>query len=266
MATGPESRALDGHLILNLAVRGVPLDLGTRPPFAKTCCFSSNIRGTSGQKSQAQIEAFEDTWKWTDEAEDAFDAVMSSGNTDVAELLRSMRAFLKENDMMAYLCMMAIRVLELHCVLKSTGSLYIHCDPTASHYLKLLMDSVFRPQNFRNEIIWQRTSAHANVTQKFGAVHDVLFFYSKTDEFTWNQQHTPYTAEYIKTFFDQVDNAGKRYFRRDLTASMSRASSGQLYEWMGIRPSSSRCWAMAKERMDALVSRLSWKWRRAFRR
>jgi hypothetical protein len=202
-----------------------------------------------------QIEAFDDTWHWGNEAERAFDEVIRNGNTDTAELLRALRAFLKENDMMAYLCMMAIRLSELHRVLKPTGCLYLHCDPTASHYLKMLMDSAFRPQNFRNEIIWQRTSAHANVVQKFGAVHDVLLFYTKGDEFTWNQQYIRYTPEYIEMFFDQADEYGKRYFRRDLTASMSRASSGQLYEWKGIRPPPSRCWAMAKDRMDELEAR-----------
>ena len=110
------------------------------------------FRGTSGEESRAQIQAFDDTWHWGDEAELAFDGVMTGQNSDTAELLRSMRAFLHENDMMAYLSMMAVRLLELHRVLKQTGTLYLHCDPTASHYLKLLMDAIFGPGNFRNEI------------------------------------------------------------------------------------------------------------------
>ena len=115
------------------------------------------------------------------------------------------------------------------------------------------MDAVFGPVSFRNEIIWQRTSAHANVSRKFGAVHDVILFYTKCDEgYTWRPQFSAYSDEYIETFFDQVDEKGRRYFRRDLTASMSRASAGQIYEWHGIRPGASRCWAMAKDKMDAL--------------
>jgi adenine specific DNA methylase Mod len=222
------------------------------PPFNSRQDYNVLFRGSSGEQSRAQIQAFDDTWHWGDEAELAFDGVMTGQNSDAAEMLRSMRAFLKENDMMAYLAMMAVRLIELKRVLKPTGSLYLHCDPTASHYLKILLDSIFGPDNFRNEIIWQRTSSHANVIQKFGAVHDVIFFYGRSDLFTWNQQYVPYTPEYIEMFFDNTDDSGRRYFRRDLTASMSRASTGQLYEWHGLRPPPSRCWAMAKERMDEL--------------
>src|SRR6202041_1305284 len=127
------------------------------PPFNSQATYNVLFKAPTGQKSEAQIEVFEDTWHWNDHAENAFDEVMKSGNSDVAEMLRAMRSFLKENDMMAYLTMMAIRLLELHRVLKPTGSLYLHCDPTASHYLKLLMDSVFGPKNFRSEIIWRRS-------------------------------------------------------------------------------------------------------------
>jgi adenine specific DNA methylase Mod len=132
-----------------------------------------------------------------------------------------------------------------------------HC---ASHYLRLLLDEIFSATNFRNEIIWKRTSAHANVIKKFGAVHDCILFYSVTDDVRWNQQYAPYTEDYIDTFFDPVDEKGRRYFRRDLTASMAHASSGQLYEWHGIRPPSSRCWAKTKENMDKLEAegRIHW--------
>lgn len=110
------------------------------PPFNSNANYNVLFKSPAGEKSHAQIEAFEDTWHWTDEAEQAFDEVMHSGNADAAELLRAMHAFLKTNDMMAYLTMMAARLLELHRVLKPTGSLYLHCDPTASHYLKILLD------------------------------------------------------------------------------------------------------------------------------
>jgi site-specific DNA-methyltransferase (adenine-specific) len=119
---------------------------------------------------------------------------------------------------------------------------------------------VFGAPNFRNEIIWKRTSAHANVEQKYGSIHDCLLFYSAGDAITWNQQYTPYSQEYIETFFDQTDEEGRKYFRRDLTASMSHASRGQLYKWKGIRPPPSRCWAMTKENMDELEAkgRIHW--------
>src|SRR5205823_906543 len=130
------------------------------PPFNSQATYNVLFRSTSGEKSRAQIEAFDDTWHWGDEAELAFDGVMSSQNAGAAEMLRSIRAFLKENDMMAYLSMMAVRLQELHRVLKPTGSLYLHCDPSASHYLKILMDGIFGAERFKNEIVWQRTDVH----------------------------------------------------------------------------------------------------------
>jgi site-specific DNA-methyltransferase (adenine-specific) len=137
------------------------------PPFNSNASYNVLFKAPSGKQSQAQIEAFEDTWHWTADngAELAFDEVMRSGNTEAANMLRAIRAFLGENDMMAYLTMMAVRLLELHRVLKPTGSLYLHCDPTASHYLKILLDAVFGPQRFRNEIVWKRSSSHADTKQ-----------------------------------------------------------------------------------------------------
>src|SRR6266487_1129612 len=161
------------------------------PPFNSQASYNVLFKAPTGEQSQAQIEAFEDTWHWNENAERAFDEVMICGNTDVAEMLRAMRSFLKENDMMAYLTMMAVRLLELHRVLKPTGSLYLHCDPTASHYLKILLDAIFRADNFRNEVIWKRTRAHndAKLT-RFGAVHDIIFFYSKSRKRAFNRIFT----------------------------------------------------------------------------
>jgi site-specific DNA-methyltransferase (adenine-specific) len=158
------------------------------PPFNSQATYNVLFRsiGTGGQ-SRAQIEAFEDTWHWNDSAEAAFDSVMKSRHADAAEMLRSIRAFLKENDMMAYLTMMAVRLLALNRVLKPTGSLYLHCDPTASHYLKVLMDGILGAQNFRNEIVWQRTNVH-NDSKSWSRVSDTLLFYTKEDSFTWNKR------------------------------------------------------------------------------
>jgi site-specific DNA-methyltransferase (adenine-specific) len=127
------------------------------PPFNSNANYNLLFKAPDGHQSQAQIAAFGDTWHWNEPAEQAFDEVIQSGNSDAAEMLRAMRSFLKENDMMAYLTMMAVRLLELHRVLKPAGSLYLHCDPTASHYLKILLDAVFGHDNFRNEIIWRRS-------------------------------------------------------------------------------------------------------------
>jgi hypothetical protein len=165
------------------------------PPFNSQANYNVLFRAPTGEQSHAQIEAFEDTWHWGDSAEHAFDEVMKSGNTDAAELLRAMRSFLKENDMMAYLTMLAVRLLELHRVLKPTGSLYLHCDPTAAHYLKILLDGIFGLPQFRNEIIWKRSSAHSDTKQgakHYGRLTDTIFFYSKGEDVTWNQLYRPY--------------------------------------------------------------------------
>ena len=136
------------------------------------------FKAPGGEQSQAQIEAFEDTWHWNDVAELAFDEVMQSGNSNAADMLRAMRSFLGQNDMMAYLAMMAVRLIELHRVLKKTGSLYLHCDPTASHYLKILLDAVFGKSHFQNEIIWSYRRWPTKA-RRFQKMHDVILFYTK---------------------------------------------------------------------------------------
>src|SRR5580658_2435321 len=170
------------------------------PPFNSQATYNVLFKSTAGEKSRAQIEAFEDTWHWGDEAELAFDGVMTSGNSDAAEMLRAMRSFLKENDMMAYLSMMAVRLLELRRVLKPTGSIYLHCDPTASHYLKIVMDSVFGPQRFLNEVIWKRTSGH-NSAHRWGPVHDVILFYGNGERHHWNRTSQSYDEKYVEEFY-----------------------------------------------------------------
>ncbi len=142
------------------------------PPFNSNANYNILFKSKTGDGSDAQIEAFEDTWHWNQKAETAFDELMKSGNSAAAELLRAMRGFLGENDMMAYLAMMAIRLIELHRVLKPTGSLYLHCDPTASHYLKLLLDGIFGADRFLSEVIWKRTSAHSSA-KRFGPGQEV---------------------------------------------------------------------------------------------
>jgi site-specific DNA-methyltransferase (adenine-specific) len=140
----------DNLTVLRNEIRDESVDLiYLDPPFNSQANYNVLFKSTSGEQSHAQIEAFEDTWHWGEQAESAFDEVMRSQNAEAAEMLRSMRAFLKENDMMAYLCMMAVRLLELHRVLKPSGSLYLHCDPTASHYLKIVLDSMFGPSRLR---------------------------------------------------------------------------------------------------------------------
>lgn len=221
------------------------------PPFNSNANYNILFKSPEGHDSDAQIEAFEDTWHWNDTAEDAFDEVMKSGNTAAFELLRSMRAFLGENDMMAYLAMMAVRLIELHRVLKPTGSLYLHCDPTASHYLKLLLDGVFGPRMFRNEIVWKRTSSHNDASQglsRFGKTHDVIFFYSRDKKPLWNVLFSEYSEAYKKQHYSNVEADGRRYKTSDLTAA--KPGGDVSYEWQGVRPPKGRYWAYSRANMQ----------------
>ncbi len=203
------------------------------PPFNSNANYNILFKGPEGNSSDSQIEAFEDTWHWNSSAESAFDEVMRSGNTDAFTLLRAMRDFLGDNDMMAYLAMMAVRLIELHRVLKPTGSLYLHCDPTASHYLKLLLDGVFGKRSYRSEIVWKRSSSHNDTKQglaNYGHIHDVILFYSKGQQWEWNSQFTPYQEEYTGRDYKLIDEeTGRRFRRGDLTAA--KGGGDTSYEW-----------------------------------
>jgi len=172
------------------------------PPFNSAATYNVLFRERSGEESGAQITAFEDTWHWGLEAEAVYHEVVTAGGK-LSALLQAFRASLGQNDMMAYLAMMAPRLQELHRVLKPTGSLYLHCDPTASHYLKLVLDAVFGPDGFRNEIVWRRTpfsgSSKARA-QQLPRSHDLLLFYTKGDAWTWHAPSLPYTDEYLERF------------------------------------------------------------------
>ncbi len=204
------------------------------PPFNSNANYNVLFKAPSGEQSAAQIEAFEDTWHWNESAELAFDEVVTGSHSDAAIMLRAMRAALGENDLMAYLSMMAVRLIELHRVLKPTGSLYLHCDPTASHYLKVLLDGVFGATNFRNEIIWKRTSAHSGA-KRFGPVHDNILFYTVSDKYVWNIVYKPYDESYIKSHFGNMTNGGEKFYTGDLTGpGVRQGPSGQ--PWRGFNP------------------------------
>ena len=158
------------------------------PPFNSKRDYNLLFKTPKGQQSDAQITAFEDSWHWGPQAEREFFELQAQPNTDVAQMMQALRDFLGTNDMMAYLTMMANRLLEMQRVLKPTGSLYLHCDPTASHYLKIVLDGVFRKENYVSEIIWQRTSAKALMTRRLPNNHDVIFLFRKSNETTWNDE------------------------------------------------------------------------------
>jgi DNA modification methylase len=250
-------RDADGRpLIPDESVDLVYLD----PPFNSAANYNVLFRAPDGKASDSQIEAFEDTWHWTDSAAAAFNDVVTGRHQRAATLLKAMRDALGENDMMAYLAMMAVRLIELHRVLKPTGSLYLHCDPTASHYLKLLLDGVFGPDNFRNEIIWKRTGSHGGA-RRWGPIHDVILFYTRSEDFTWNRIHEAYAEAYLEKFYRFQDDRG-RYRLVTLTGAGTRTGdSGR--PWRGVDPTASgRHWAvpagaLAKAYPDRSVASLT---------
>lgn len=182
------------------------------PPFNSNATYAMLFREPQGEMSQAQIEAFEDTWQWGIESEEAFDDVLNGSNQTLGRLIHALRETLGDNSLMAYLAMMAVRLVELHKVLKKTGSLYLHCDPTASHYLKLILDAVFGPAQFKNEVIWcyRRYTAASNRYQR---LHDVIFFYTKGDKHTFNGVRTEYGANSGKRDSHYKQDEDGRWFR-----------------------------------------------------
>lgn len=222
------------------------------PPFNSSQNYNVLFKEQDGTHAASQIRAFKDTWTWDQEGEAIYaDLVIAGGK--VADVVQAFRTFLGPCDMLAYLVMMAPRLREMRRVLKSTGSIYLHCDPTASHYLKFLMDAVFGPEKFRTEIIWKRSSAHSDAKQgrkQHGRIHDVILFYTKTDEWLWNSVFTPYDQEYVDGFYKYTEPAtGRRYRLGDLTGPGGAAKGNPSYEVLGV----TRYWRYSKEKMTQLL-------------
>ena len=220
------------------------------PPFNSNATYNVLFREKSGEQSAAQITAFDDTWQWGLESESAYHDVVMDGPKALADLLQAMRSFLGQNDMMAYLTMMAQRLAELYRVLKPTGSFYLHCDPTASHYLKLLLDAVFGINNFRNEIIWRRTTSHSDA-KGFGSVHDSILFYNKEHDFQWNKVFQPLNPEYIENYYRYEDSDKRKFMSADLSAA-GPGPERDFGERGMIAPPSGRHWMYD----DAGITRL----------
>jgi site-specific DNA-methyltransferase (adenine-specific) len=229
------------------------------PPFNSKKDYNILFKENGGVESEAQIKAFTDSWHWAKSAQDTYQDIVINGPTKVGGLIGALHEALGNNDVMAYLVMMTARLIELHRVLKSTGSLYLHCDPTASHYLKLVLDQIFGPVNFRNEIVWKRTSAHSG-SKKWGPVHDVILLYSKSENFNWNFTYTKYNKDYVKDFYRFEDETG-RYQLGDLTgAGIRNGDSGK--PWRGVDPNIvGRHWAVPnkilKEQLGEDISSLN---------
>ena len=214
------------------------------PPFNSNADYNVLFAERDGTQAAAQIKAFEDTWRWDQGSALAYHEVVESGGT-VSRVMQAFRTFLGENDMLAYLSMMAPRLVELRRVLKPTGSLYLHCDSTASHYLKILLDAVFGPVNFRNEIIWRRTGAHG-ARRSYGPIHDTILFYSKTSDYFFRIIKGPYMRGHVERRYTKDDKGRMKFTSGGNVLTGPGATSGESGQpWQGFYPSKkNRHWAV----------------------
>jgi DNA modification methylase len=212
--------------------------------------------GETPQGAAAQIQAFEDTWTWTPETAAEYDKCISEALPPrVAQALTAFHTLLGENDALAYLVNMAPRLVELHRVLKPSGSIWLHCDPTMSAYLKVLLDAIFDARNFRNEVIWKRATTvkgnHGQGQRAHGTNTDVILYYGKTATSAYNQQFRPYSQEYIDTAYKFTEpDTGRRYRLISMIGPGGAAKGNPYYEVMGV----SRYWRYSKARMDELIA------------
>jgi site-specific DNA-methyltransferase (adenine-specific) len=214
------------------------------PPFKSNQDYNVLFAEQDGTRAASQIIAFEDTWGWDTASAAAFQEVVEAGGR-VSRAMQAFRMMLGDTDMLAYLSMMAPRLIELRRAIKKSGSIYLHCDPAASHYLKALMDAVFGPEQFRNEIIWRRTGAHSP-PRKFGPIHDTLLFYSRDDGYFFRQVKRPYMRGHVESRYSE-DASGQLKFTSGgnvLTGSGIRhGESGMI--WRGFDPTAkNRHWAI----------------------
>lgn len=218
------------------------------PPFNSKRDYNLLFKSPKGHDSDAQITAFEDSWHWGEQAEREYNEILIQKNTDVAEMVAALRRFLGTNDMMAYLVMMCNRLLELHRVLKPTGSIYLHCDPTASHYLKIVLDGVFGKENYMNEIVWERTGAKAHAFTRFASSHDIILYYAKGKNSLWNPQFLSHREEYIESHYNRIEEGTGRRFTLDNLLNPNPNRPNLTYEFP---PGSGqvKVWRWTKERM-----------------
>ena len=218
------------------------------PPFNSNRNYNVLFKAESGADSEAQITAFEDTWHWGETAEETYRDLIVHAPEKVSTAIEALLNLIDRNQMMAYLVMMTARLVELRRVLKSTGSLYLHCDPTASHYLKIVLDAIFGPTSFRNEVVWKRTSTHSDA-KRLGRVHDVVLYYAKSQSVTWNTVYRQLDESYVRAKYRYQDKDGRKWRADNLTAT-GLAGGGYTYEWNGV----TRIWRCPIETMKRLES------------
>jgi DNA modification methylase len=243
----------DNLEVLRRHIRDESIDLVyLDPPFNSNASYNI-LFSDQGDAAAAQVKAFADTWRWDLAAAEAYQETVEAGG-DVGKALKAFRTLVGTGDMLAYLSMMAPRLVELHRVLKPTGSLYLHCDPTASHYIKLLLDAIFGPKQYINEIVWKRQTSHNDAAQgsrHFGRLQDVILFYAKGSERVWHQPYRSYDDSYVQKAYRHVElKTGRRYTLSDITApgGASPRKGNPHYEFLGVV----RYWRFSEDRMHEL--------------
>ena len=242
----PNGRAVgsDGNIIhigdnLEVLISRVPdatVDLVyLDPPFNSQTIYRVRSKSQGAGKQDRDIPAFSDFWRWGPQTEAAYQKIMDKGPKRMADLLRALHGSLGNGSMMAYLVMMAPRLAEMHRTLKRTGSIYLHCDPTASHYLKLVMDAIFGPSMFRNEIAWNRSQSRSSIRKVYRRAHDTILLYTKTDRYTFHMQYKE-LSDVSKTLYRAKDDRGSHQLVPLLVSGSRRGKTGRA--WRGIDPNS----------------------------
>jgi DNA modification methylase len=223
------------------------------PPFNSQQSYNVLFREATGAPEEAQIKAFEDTWTWDLAANQALTEIQRDPAVPapLAELTKTFIAFLKPSPVMAYLVQMAVRLVQMQRMLKPTGSLYLHCDPTASHYLKLILDAVFGPRNFLNEVAWERFNFHADA-KRWGRIHDTLLMFAKeSGQHAFITQRGGYSEEYIRSHFKK-DQDGRLYRLDNALA----AGQGPARTFFGkkLQPKPGTHWRWSQDNIDKLIA------------
>lgn len=227
------------------------------PPFNSKRNYNQ-IYNNIGKEDRAQAQAFIDTWIWDDTAIEGYQEILDNSGArftkQTIELIKGLNNVLDKGSLLAYLVSMTLRVTEIQRVLKPTGSFYLHCDPTANHYLKLILDSIFcgsRKGQYLSEIVWRRTTAHGNAKQgskRFEINFDTIFLYSKTDNYTFNTVYEPFKEKQIEQQYGKFDESGRRY--RLVTPTAAKGGGDTSYEFHGVRPPHGRYWAYSKDNLE----------------
>ncbi len=233
------------------------------PPFNSNRDYSQIYLNVGKEKeNNAQAQAFIDTWTWNDSAIQGLAEIKANVGgaltTQSIDLIKGLEIVLGKDSLFAYLVSMTLRIAQIHRVLKPTGSFYLHCDPTASHYLKLVCDGIFCPNGgeYRNEITWKRTTTHNDAKQgakQFGRVHDIVFFYTKSSKnWIFNTVYENYSAAYMDSSYNKMDSNGRRFKSSDLSAA--KGGGDTSYNWNGTFPPTGRFWAYSRANMEKFES------------